>query len=87
MNYERIPKSSHENSSTRGQEKLGKTNSIQRLNDMSNGIDHKNLNEAKGTNSKESSDREGERPTKATSFLIKVVWFFILWGTLHWIFS
>jgi hypothetical protein len=54
---------------------------------MRNEIDHKNLNVAKETNSKESSDREGERPTKATSFLIKVVWFFILWGTLHWIFS
>jgi hypothetical protein len=54
---------------------------------MSNGIDHKNLNEAKETNSKESSARDGERPTKATSFLIKVVWFFIFWGTLHWIVS
>jgi hypothetical protein len=54
---------------------------------MSNRIDHKNLNEAKEINSEESSGRDGERPTKAASFLIKVVWFFILWGTLHWIFS
>jgi hypothetical protein len=78
---------SHENISTKGEETLGKTDSIQRLNHMSNGIDHKNLNEAKETNSKESSARDGERPTKATSFLIKVVWFFIFWGTLHWIVS
>ena len=48
---------------------------------------HKNLNEAKEINSEESSGRDGERPTKAASFLIKVVWFFILWGTLHWLFS
>ena len=75
------------NSSIRGEENLGKTDSIQQLSDMSNGIDHKNLNEDKEINSKESRDRNGERPTKAASFLIKVVWFFILWGTLHWIFS
>ena len=87
MNYERTPNSSNENSSIRGEENLGKTDSILRLNDMSNRIDHKNLNEAKEINSEESSGRDGERPTKAASFLIKLVWFFILWGTLHWLFS
>ena len=87
MNYERTPNSSNENSSIRGEENLGKTDSILRFNDMSNRIDHKNLNETKEINPEESSGRDGERPTKAASFLIKVVWFFILWGTLHWIFS
>jgi len=87
MNYERTPDSSHENCSTRGEKNLGETDSNKRLNVMSNGIDHKNLNESKEIKSKESSDRECKQPTKATSFLIKVVWFFILWGTLHWIFS
>ena len=87
MNYERTPNSSNENSSIRGEENLGKTDSIPRLNDMSNRIDHKNLNKTKEINSEESSGRDGERPTKAASFLVKVVWFFILWGTLHWLFS
>ena len=87
MNYERTPNSSHENSSIRGEENLGKTDSILRFNDMSNRIDHKNLNETKEINPEESSGRDGERPTKAASFLIKVVWFFILWRTLHWIIS
>jgi len=87
MDYQRTPDSSHENSSARGEKALGKIDSIQRLNVMSNGIDNKNLNESKEINSKESSDKEGEQPTKAKSFLIKIVWFFILWGTLHCIFN
>jgi hypothetical protein len=57
----------------------------ERPNDMSNGIDHKNLNKDKEINPNESSDRDGEQPTKAKTFLIKLVWFFILWVTLHWI--
>ena len=54
---------------------------------MSNGIDHKNLNEGKEINSTEPRDSDGEQPTKVKTLLIKLVWFFILWGTLHWIFS
>jgi hypothetical protein len=54
---------------------------------MSNGIDHKNLDKDKEINPNEASGRDGEQPTKAKAFLIKLVWFFILWGTLHWIFN
>jgi len=54
---------------------------------MSNGIDHKNLDKDKEINPSEANARDGDQPTKAKAFLIKLVWFFILWLTLHWIFN
>ena len=54
---------------------------------MNNGIDNKNLDNDREINPSESCDSDGEQTTKAKAFLIKLVWFFIFWGTLHWIFN
>jgi hypothetical protein len=52
-----------------------------------NSSNHANLDEANVNTLQESNNPDIDQTNKLTIFLVKIFWFFIIWGTLHWIFA
>ena len=46
-----------------------------------------NLDEANVNTLQESNNPDIDQSNKLIIFLVKIFWFLIIWGTLHWIFA
>ncbi len=76
MNPERVSNTSNDTGVSPSEEKLSRNNSA-----------HVDLDEANVNVLQQSSNPDIEQSNKLVTFSIKIFWFFIIWGTLHWIFA
>lgn len=87
MNDEQMLNSPHDNSSTRGNEKFSSNTELHESKDRLNRLAQEKIHKNIQTILDKSNDQDFEKHSKLTSFLIKVMWFFALWATLHWLFT
>ena len=76
MNPEREPNISNDISVSPLEERLSRNNNS-----------HANLDEANENDLQKSNNTDIDQANKLVVFLVKIFWFFVSWGTLHWIFA
>jgi hypothetical protein len=76
MNPDRVSNTSNDASVSPIEERLSRNDSF-----------FGNLDEANVNTLQESNNPDIDQSNKLIIFLVKIFWFFIIWGTLHWIFA